>query len=196
MLASKMSAGYHFADGRLLTAEEVQVAYPVGRTSHRWQDVLRDATQYIVDGNADFNHRSRWRLASQASNVYLISFLAATGMNWSQAINLSWSDHDFEVEATKQGFRTIKWRAGGKLVSFELPVASLPAFKRFLELRRFLLQGRSYDHLFFKSETAALPPLPFRSSLHTTYKLLQRIDPTLNKIMPLNIELRQQTSKH
>lgn len=185
MLAkSDVNAGYHYAEGRLATSDEVQAEYPVGKTQHRWQDVLRDARQHIVDGNADFNHGSRWRLASQALNVYLVLFLAATGMNWAQAINLSWSDQNYEVEATRQGFRTIKWRAGGKRVSFELPVASLPAFRRFLELRRFLLQERQCEHLFFKSVTVAHAPRPYVTNLHGVYVMLRRLDPTLSKIMP------------
>lgn len=184
MLAkSERSAGYHFAEGRLLTAEELQIEYPVGKTKHRWSDVRRDARKFILEGNADFNHPSRWRRASQALNVYVILFLAATGMNWAQVINLSWSE-DFEIDPKKQGFRTVKWRAQGKMVSFELPVASLPAFKRFLNLRRFLLQGRTCDYMFFTSETSAAPVQPIRTSLYRTYDLLQRVDPNLSKIMP------------
>lgn len=185
MLAnSQTNAGYNFSDGRLSTAEELQVEYPTGKTTHRWQDVQRDARRQIEKGNTDFNHNSRWYLASHALSAYAILFLAATGMNWAQLTGLLWENDKYEIETPRQGFRTIKWRAAGKLVSFELPIVALPAFKRFLELRHYVLQGRACDYLFFRSATAAAPAIPYVSGLHTIYKVLNRIDPSLNMISP------------
>jgi len=182
LAASKTNAGYDFANGRLSTAEELKIEYPAQKTSHRWQDVLRDARIRVDSANADFNHRSRWRLGTQAFHAYFILFIAATGMNLAQVTELPWVDDEYEVEITRQGFRTIKWRAGGKNTSFELPIAALPAFKKFLELRKFVLQGRKCEYLFFRSLTPEEPARRYLSGLDTTYKLLNRLDPSLDMI--------------
>lgn len=183
MLAnSKTNAGYDFSNGRLSTAEELQTEYPVDRTTHRWQDVRRDAKLLVEKANKDANHTSRWYLGVHAISSYVVLFLSATGMNWGQMGSLSWDNDKYEIETPRQGFRTIKWRAAGKLVSFELPIVALPAFKRFLELRRYVLQGRDCDYLFFRSATASQPARPYTTSLHALYRVLNRIDPSLNMI--------------
>lgn len=182
MLAnSKTNAGYSFSNGRISTAEELKLEYPVGKTKHRWQDTQRDAQQQVETANLNWNHNSRWYLASHAMSAYAILFLSATGMNWAQMTGLSWDD-EYETEAPRQGFRTVKWRAAGKPVSFELPIVALQSFKRFLQLRQYVLQGRACSYLFFRSGTASKPARPYVSGLNVIYSVLNRIDPTLDMI--------------
>lgn len=177
--ASPRHAGYDYVEGRLATLAEAKRQYSNINTP---RDVTFAARTTLKHANENYNHTSRWHLACKALNSFLIMFLAATGMNWSDALELSWSE-DYEVDTTNQGFRTVKWRAGGRVVSFELSISFLPKFRRFLALRTYILQGRKCDHLFFSSLKASDPPTPIRSNLDRTYEMLSGIDPALNPVM-------------
>lgn len=182
MIATKVwHSGYDFAEGRLATPAELKLQYPSKGTP--WSEVLKRAKKQVQLANTDKNHSSRWQLGTQALNAFLVMFVAATGMNWAQVCQLSWSD-DFEITAElHQGFRTVKWRANGKKVFFELPIAFIPSFKRYIELRKYLLQNFSSDFLFITSNQISAQPGPILSSLHRTYALLKRIDPTIPIVM-------------
>lgn len=180
MLADKAAhAGYNYAEGRLATLDELKIQYPTGRAPRH---TLLFARKLMDEANVDFAHSSRWRMAAQALNAFMVMFLADTGMNWSNVTNLSWSD-DYDVIPSRQGFRTIKWRARGRTVVFELSISFLPTFKRFLTLRAYLLQGRTCGYLFFKSNTTALDKAErVLSPSGSLYVSLKRIDPDICQI--------------
>ena len=175
---SQYGKGYNYLEGRVATIDELKALYPGG---NRWRDAARNIKRTMNSANADFNHSTRWNLAQLAQNVYSILLIAVTGLNWSQVISLPWADN-FETSSSRQGFRTIKWRAKGKLVSFELPALSLPRFRRYLLLRRYLLQGENYERLFFHRESPKNPLRDFHITFNTIFKVLQRIDPGLELI--------------
>jgi integrase len=192
MLAERHTRGspgwaYNFAEGRLNTLEELQAVSSLpglenfaGKSDNRRRKILAHARRHLTAANKNQHHHQRRLLAFHAVSTFCILFLAETGMNWAQVTELSWSN-DFEVNASHQGFRTIKWRAGGKLVSFELPVGFMPKFKQYLAIRRYLLNGRACDLLFFKqgAKGRGSSPTPLKSNLNSTYAMLRRIDPTL-----------------
>jgi hypothetical protein len=178
---------YNYAQGRLATLEELRavnslpgLANFAGKSDIRRRGMLREARRQLAVANTDNQHCIRRQLAFQAMNTFCNLFLAETGMNWAQLTELSWSD-DFEVSPSHQGFRAIKWRAGGKPVSFEIPVSFMPSFKRFLAIRKYLLNGGGSHNLFFKQGSRGwdVPPTPIKSNLNMTYAMLRRIDPTL-----------------
>lgn len=178
--AFPMHVGYDYVHGRLATMDEVRTQYS---RANGPKEVTYVARTQLKRANENYNDPSRWHLARKASNSFLIMFIAATGMNWSQAVNLSWSD-DYQVLTTKQGFRAVKWRAAGRSVSFELPISFLPRFRRFLALRIYILQGKQCDYLFFNSRQASDQPAPIRNRLNETYEMLRGIDPAINPVMP------------
>jgi len=179
--ASIAHAGYDYEEGRLATIDELRVQYPLDR---RTASVTRDKAKVKMDiANKDPFHSSRWQLASQAMNAYMVMFVADTAMNWAQVVSLKWSTN-YDIVPSAQGFRSVKWRAGGKTVSFELPVSSLPAFKRYLVLRSYLLEGLTCDYLFFTSAKAKAPPRAILSNLNRVFPMLRRIDANLSKVLP------------
>lgn len=178
--SSPMHAGYDYVEGRLATRDEVKTQYSRVNAP---KEVIWGARTTLKHANENFNHSYRWHLSRKALNIFLIMFIAATGMSWAQAAELPWSG-DYEVHSTNQGFRAVKWRAGGRSVSFELSISFLPKFKRFLTLRNYILQGKQCDYLFFNSLKVADNPGRIRSSLERTYEMLRGIDPALNAVMP------------
>lgn len=174
------NSGNNYIEGRVATVEEVMQVSNVTLPNQ----VVRTARRTLRKANADSQHTSRRQAAMTAMSVYQIMFVANTGMSWAQVISLTWSSK-FEVKSAHQGFRKIKWRAGGKLVSFELPIAALATFRRFIQVRQYLLKGSEYDYLFFSMDTCNVDSIrQVTGRLSNIYKTLRRIDPRLPEVLP------------
>lgn len=172
--------GNDFLNGRAATVEEL-MALPEFASGpvQRARDVVRLTLRQLAKANADPRHAHRGQMANQAANMFLLLFAAQTGMNQAQLEDLAWSD-SFEVSVSRQSFRVIKARAGNRVTHFELPLAFMPKFKRYLALREYILNGRPCDLLFFKigaKGTGAISP--FKSGFDPIYAMLRRIDPGL-----------------
>lgn len=174
------SACNNYSEGRLATVAEV---IEMGLLKDPG-DQVRTARRRLNAANKNAHHPSRRQAAMTAAAAYLIMFVAETGMNWAQVMELTWAT-EYETVATHQAFRTIKWRAGGKKLSFELPVEALPSFRRYLELRKYMLQGQQFEYLFLSATSTKVGTAKQLSlRLNTTYQMLKRIDPALPKVMP------------
>lgn len=176
---------FNYAEGRLSTLDELRAVPDFsGDSDNRRRQALRKARQQLERANGDPHHSQRNHNGLTALNSFILLFVAQTGMNWAQVVELSWSD-DYEVSTTHQNFRTVKWRAGGKYVSFELPSAFMPKFKRFLKLRSHLLNGRKCPWLFFRLGTkGAGAPAQIKSGPTSIYTTLRRLAPDLEAVMP------------
>jgi hypothetical protein len=141
---------YDYENGRIANAVEV-ARYFQGRDEkeriRQARHAVDLATSLIIAANRDPQQIHRRNAALSAHNAFIVLFLAQTGMNWASVRELPWNEA-FESGMERQGFRTIKYRAGGKMVSFEIQSVFFPTFKRYLELRAYLLNGISYDRLF------------------------------------------------
>ncbi len=169
-----MNTAYNYEQGRLYLLGEITGMNP--------EQALSGARRQLANANADLRHHCRLRLGMFALNNFVLLFLAQTGMNWAQLVSLEWTG-DYEATPIRQLFRSIKWRAGGRTVSFELPMAFMPKFKQFLLLREFLLAGRPCGWLFFKLGTKGEgKPRQFKASTHSIFSSLRRIDPDLPNI--------------
>jgi hypothetical protein len=167
---------YDYVDGRIKSEEE---ATRITNRGNARELILR-ATNRLAQANVDPRDPARLRLASLAHNVFFLMFLSNTGMNFTQARELEWSD-DYKVEAERQKFRVIKWRAGGKECKFEIEIVFLPLFKKFLEIRKFLLGSNSHSNLFISTGTANdVDPHPVAEAfLSSVYGSLAKIDPSI-----------------
>lgn len=179
---------YDFENGRVATVAEISHRFIVDPRKNRKENVARNfistAEQTIELANADRNHRCRLNAAMSAHNAFIVLFLAHTGMNWASVMSLSWGEDPPEIGVERQGFRTVKHRAMGRTVSFEIQSIFLTSFKRFLQVRNYLLQGRTFDKLFLAAGRSAkrIGPLK-RQTLRSIVDSLMGIDPTLTRIM-------------
>lgn len=176
----KICLGFNYLTGELNTIDEI--ARLRGRSLRGDEQIRLDAQRNIEVANSDFRDSQRMHVGTVALNAFIVIFLAQTGMNWSQLINLTWSN-DYQMDSERQLFRTIKWRAGGKECFFELPSSFIPIFKRYLQLRDFLLGNQPCEWLFFKLGARGLgQPSKIKSTLHNFFKFLKKIDPNLTEI--------------
>ncbi|WP_180104066.1 hypothetical protein [Acinetobacter sp. YH12134] len=176
----KTCLGFNYLTGELNTLDEI--ARLRGLSLRGDEQIRLDAQRNIDVANSDFRDSQRMHVGTVALNAFIVIFLAQTGMNWSQLINLTWSNN-YQTDSERQLFRTIKWRAGGKECFFELPSSFIPTFKRYLQLRDFLLGDQPCEWLFFTLGSRGLgQPSQIRSSLHNFFKFLKKIDPNLTEI--------------
>jgi len=172
---------YDYINGRLASIEELLPRYG----SPNARGALLRAQGGMAAANADLQHRSRRNRAMVAHNAFVLLFIANTGMNLAQVLELSWNA-DYEAGVERQGFRAIKARAGNKAVHFEITAAFLPRLKRYLALRHYLLNGAACDRLFLSLGPRRIgPPERMKDyALDHLYGLLRMIDPQLPKVTP------------
>lgn len=174
------NAGYNFSKGRASKTTELLKVYALRRNAVQSR---RRAVTNIRNSNADPRAKMRISLAMQAHHSFTILFLAYTGMNLAQLLDLQWND-EYQVSTVRQKFKVVKWRAQGKIQSFEIQSVFFPDFKRFLELRKYILDGRSCQWLFFNLGVGQKEPpqkLPHYAP-RAMYQRLRRIDPTLPNV--------------
>ena len=175
---------YNYLLGTMNTLEEIENLRLRNKGKLKYNTIiLNDAIHNINAANNEFHHSQRKHVGTIALNAFIILFLAQTGMSWAQLIQLKWHD-DFQITSSHQLFRTIKWRANRKECSFELPVGFMTRFKKFLALRKYILNNNSFDLLFFNlGERGLSHPKQMKSiGLNNIYSTLQRIDLNLEKI--------------
>jgi integrase len=174
---------FDFARGRIATVDEIKYYFRYASHARR---AIRQAEQGVVAANADPWHHRRKQAAVRAHNAFVLLFVAQTGMNWSQVCELRWSN-DFEVGVERQGFREIKYRSASKTVSFQIEARFLRTFRRFLQLRQYLLHvPNDTDYLFFSfgGNLKSSPSKMGEGVVDNLYRILRHIDPTLAKVMP------------
>lgn len=142
--------------------------------------ILKYAECNLIAANEDYRHTQRMHVGTIAVNAFIILFLSQTTMSVAQLVDLRWND-DYEISSPIQGFRAVKWRAGGKECSFQVPLDFIPRFKKFIALRKYLLNEQESEYLFFTLGERGLgvPRQLKLGTLHGIYSILKRIDPHL-----------------
>lgn len=149
----------------------------------RWRLRYSQNARIAVIKKENVDKRGVWRqrIASFASQCFLVMFMAETGMNWSVLTGLHWSD-DFEVDLSGQAFRGIKYRAGGKEVYFRLSLKFAKKFYDYISIRKFILGGRDCDFLFFTTGQNSKGVLKKIVSPSTIFSRLRRLDPKIENL--------------
>lgn len=122
---------------------------------------------------------SRLDKARLAMSAFYILFIANTGINNAQATALEWND-DYTEERGKVGFKTIKYRASGKIVHFEIQSNFTTHFKKYLKLREYINKDSSVNLLFgYKGKSRLTSP-----NIKNLIRVVNKLDPTLDFVMP------------
>jgi hypothetical protein len=85
---------------------------------------------------------------------FIMMFSSATGMNLKQISTIPWSDDHFDMSNEIQGFKSIKARSGNKMTTFHLSHDFVKYFKKYLNLRREILDiygAKEFEFLFFST---------------------------------------------
>ncbi|KXZ70272.1 hypothetical protein [Acinetobacter venetianus] len=136
---------------------------------------------YRLKANIDTRCSSRLDKARLAMSAFYILFIANTGINNAQAKSLQWDVEYTEERNDKVGFKTIKYRASGKITYFEIQSRFIKHFKKYLKLREYVNNDSSVNLLFgYQSKNRVTTP-NIKSLVNTVNKL----DPMLDFVMPM-----------
>lgn len=182
---------FNYEEGRVATVDELWHRYKPngnhGIPGQRWFAcrAIKSAQKSLDSASNDPRHRERIKFAMIAHNAFVFLFLANTGCNISVAQQIE-IDEAIDVSTLNQRYRSIKFRAQGKEVSVVCPAAFMPSMRRFMQLRKFLLNGRDYPYLFFtlgRKHVANRSPSQLHDEvLVVQYETLRRIDIDLPRI--------------
>lgn len=183
-------AAYDFENGRVAKFEEIRSRFNLASNARA---AVRNAGNRIAEANRDRRHPARIAAAVRAHNAFMLLFLGQTGMNISIAFALPWGA-EYKVGVSHQGFREIKWRASGKIISVVVRNRFLPLFVKFVAIRKYLLNGREFDRLFLNlgSEYRGNPKPVTGKYLESFYVSLQVVDPEMPKIMSRKLRAAKQ----
>lgn len=144
---------------------------------------VKRAAEGIRSANSDPRNHHRRILAMAAHNAFFFLFLANTSGNQAVVAAIE-TDGTLDETTANPGYRSTKWRAQGKEITLVVPVAFVPALRRFMDLRRYLLDGKDFPYLFLSLGRGKRHQLALISDgvLQAQYQLLRRIDPQLPKM--------------
>jgi len=180
---------YDYENGRLATIDEIEHRYT---GNSRWERrhvaraAIKNATARVAEANANAQDTWRFTLGMFAQRAFLFLFICNTGGN-AQVVRSLETDGAVDATVSNQRFRSIKWRASGKKVTLVAPATFMPRLRRFMELRKYLLQGRKTPYLFFScgNRNNALPAQIRDFHLENYYRQqLIEIDPQLPRMGP------------
>jgi hypothetical protein len=147
--------GWNLKTGEPRTREELRtrmVAAGAKNSRHRSWALARLTARHLTAANEDAHSPIRRWHASIAAICFAALFLAETGINRAQLLAIKWSPELAaslqDASVVRQKFREIKYRAGGKTVTFTVSLGFMPKLKAYLALRGYLTQDSDCDALF------------------------------------------------
>ena len=179
------SWAYNYEQGGLATVDEIWYHYSGSDCQKRTNArvTIASAAKSIEVANSNKRNHYRRILAMSAHNAFYFLFLAHTGANAAVVRDIE-TDGNMEESNSNPGYRSLKWRAQGKEISVVVPLAFMPSLRRYMELRKYLLNGKTFPYLFVglgggkRSE-----PNQLSASMPSThYRSLVRIDPQLPRM--------------
>ncbi|SFT49966.1 integrase [Paraburkholderia aspalathi] len=146
--------GWNLETGEPRTREELRTRMAgAGAKTPRessWS-IARLTAKNLAAANADAQSPIRRSHASIAASCFAALFLAETGINLAQLLAMKWSPELaaslMDASIARQKFREVKYRAGGKEVTFTVSLGFMPKLKAYLALREYLVQDADCDAL-------------------------------------------------
>ena len=169
---------FDYTNGKLFSIEKILDKYASKYTAIKQ---IKKSQTALKDANEDMRHFQRRRAASIASQAFLQLFYANTGQNESGVESMTWSDN-FDIAQSRQGFRIIKHRGHKGQVLFEIESTFLEAFKKYLKLRQWILNGQKTNLLFFSTgKHFDQSPTVWASTTESFNTWLKSLDPAIPK---------------
>jgi len=173
-------AVYNYKEGKIFRFKEIRHLY--SHDCHA-RFAIQTAKRGIENANNNQRHYARIKAALLAQSAFILMFMANLGINSAQLFDTPWNG-EYEYTVERQGFRILKWRAGGKACYFEITSAFLPTFKLYLKLREYLLNGEQFGYLFFSLGTYGLksPKKMSGYMIESLYTILLKLDPSIKVV--------------
>ena len=177
----KAPVAFNFKTGKTKSIEDLIAKYKKRR--------LATSCLYSYNKNLDYHNQNfdttrRLTLGSMALHAFYMLFISITGMNDSTAASLLWND-DYNIEKSSQRFRNIKYRAGNKIVEFEIRHNFINDFRKFLHLRKYLLGDNIINNLFFSGFRAKANNSKIYSDGGLSSSINKRVKKSIDPNLPI-----------
>jgi hypothetical protein len=155
---------YNHVEGRLVTCEEYHAKRPQKIKSELNENLNRSLKRLELD-NINLRAKCRRALASTAMQSFQMIFMMITGSYVSEMKSIDF-DGAFETtkSLTQKSYRIVKFRANGREVQYDLAHGAVDFFKHYIRLREWVLDGSSFDKLFFGLKVKSWNPCYVDSS--------------------------------
>ncbi|PMX02346.1 hypothetical protein C1X59_08475 [Pseudomonas sp. FW215-R2] len=136
---------WNYAKGEVRPLDECMER--ANQAPHQVRRQRQETLDLLTASNNQTHHPARVRLAKWAHDSFVYLFVANTAMNETPVRDLLWSEK-YTISKDRHGFRTIKWRAHGLPVEFEILSSFVPTFEKFLKLRKYIVRDALHPYLF------------------------------------------------
>ena len=174
---------FNYQTGHFYTVEELELL-PHCKGKKRYQ--LVQHVSQAFDAKANVNQpfsKLRLLLAAWACRAYFMHFLIVTGENDSTAAALMFED-EYLTDKREQNFKSIKWRANGKFVSYDIQNEFVADFQRYIKLRKYLVNHYQHDYkaLFISAAVKKLKKLSEKGDVSCSFRKLFSVQFTGNSL--------------
>lgn len=165
--------GFNYENGNFYTIEELEsLSHCKGKKRYQLGQHVSQAADATVKVNQQHS-TLRLLLAAWACRAYFMHFLVVTGENDSTAASLMFED-EYLTEKSEQHFKSIKWRANGILVSYDIQNEFVADFQRYIQLRNYLIDHYQQDYkaLFISAAVSKLTQLSTKGDVSCSFRKL------------------------
>ena len=143
---------WNYKTGKLYTEQEAMTfrTSPSETRKYRSREKINLEKRELVLANTEYS-KPRITISQWAHDAYLSIFAAITNANETSVRNFTWDDSLVFRECIfpkSPKLRTVKYRANGMDVVFEIRANGIALFERFLNFRKYILRGREHKYLF------------------------------------------------
>jgi hypothetical protein len=137
------SGVFNFNEGRNYTKDEI-ISAKRYKNQSKINEAIKIQDQQKQKSNTSYS-ASRIFLAIYACKAYFMHFLFITGENDSTAASILFNKN-YTIENSNINFQSIKWRANGRAVKYDIQSEFIHDFKVYLRLRSYLLKYYNEKH--------------------------------------------------
>lgn len=165
--------GFNYDNGHFYTVEELELLdHNKGKKRYQLGQHVTQAGDATVKVNLEYS-TLRLLLAAWACRAYFMHFLIVTGENDSTAATLMF-EAEFLTERNEQNFKSIKWRANGVTVNYDIQNEFVADFQRYIQLRDYLIKHyqQDYNALFISAAVSKLTTLSTKGDVSCSFRKL------------------------
>jgi hypothetical protein len=181
--------GWNLETGKPRSYRELKQQSVAAGDAHPTQHantVASRTRQQLAEANSNARAPIRLTHAITGSYAFAVLFLAETGINLSQLVNMKWSDELVKSvqspSVVRQKFREVKYRAGGVEIAFKVSVAFMPKLKAYLAFREYLVADTTVAELFLGAGSDGRPSSLSDQFIRQFYRRLESLGLALPRI--------------
>jgi len=165
--------GFNYENGTFYSIEELEaLSHCKDKKRYQLGQHVNQAFNATIKVNQPHS-TLRLLLAAWACRAYFMHFLIVTGENDCTAAALMF-ENEYLTDKSEQNFRSIKWRANGIPVRYDIQNEFVADFQRYIQLRNYLIDHYQQDYkaLFISAAVSKLIQLSTKGDVSCSFRKL------------------------